>query len=119
LARLQDFMRDIHSHAFHLELTSPASEYADVADKLHEAFCVARELSRPRNVSGCPKHPGAPVDPDAPDGKRCLFCQGAERRKSMANAPVTLPPIKRGDRRSLQRRFPRPIPKGDQNDQEN
>lgn len=108
LERLVRYMRDVNELAFSLELTSPMSDYAAVADRLHEAFCVARELARPRNVSGCDKHPGAPIDPDAPEGQGCIFCAGTERRKALEGKPAVLPQVRRGERRNLYRRFPRP-----------
>lgn len=112
LQRLVECMRELNELAFSLELTSPTSAYATVADRLHEAFCVARELARPRNVSGCAKHPGAPLDADAPPGEECLFCAGERRRQALAGNPVTLPPVRRGERRNTYRRFPRAINPG-------
>ncbi|WP_424212882.1 hypothetical protein ACN20G_12825 [Streptomyces sp. BI20] len=94
---------------FHLTVASPEQEFARVADDLHRAFIVARELSRARTASGCPEHPGAPTDPTAPPGEDCIFCAGRKRRAQRPeDVPDMLPRIRRGERRQLQRRFERP-----------
>lgn len=67
--RLNDVMYD-------LSIKSSFSEFSTVADLLHEAFCIARELSRPRNQSGCAKHPGGPRDVD----ESCLLCRARSYR---------------------------------------
>ncbi|MCX5074564.1 hypothetical protein OHA84_18055 [Streptomyces sp. NBC_00513] len=106
---LRAFLRTIEDRRFHLGLSSPPEEFVRMADDLHRAFIVARELSRPRNASGCSEHPGAPIDPDAPPGEACIFCAGRRRRAQRpAQTPEMLPRIRRGERRQLQRRFERP-----------
>ncbi|MBT2455741.1 hypothetical protein [Streptomyces sp. ISL-86] len=102
-------LRTVEDQRFHLGLSSPAEDFVRIADDLHRAFIVARELSRPRNASGCSEHPGAPIDPDAPPGEACIFCAGRKRRaQRSAQTPEMLPRIRRGERRQLQRRFERP-----------
>ncbi|MER5731011.1 hypothetical protein ABT084_22255 [Streptomyces sp. NPDC002138] len=109
LDRLRRYLRTLDESRFHLTIGSPAEEFVRIADDLHRAFIVARELSRPRNASGCSEHPGAPMDPDAPPGEACIFCAGRKRRaQRSAQTPEMLPRIRRGERRQLQRRFERP-----------
>ncbi|MFI8262340.1 MULTISPECIES: hypothetical protein [unclassified Streptomyces] len=109
LQSLRDHLRTVEDRRFHLGFSSPAEEFVRIADDLHRAFIVARELSRPRNASGCSEHPGAPIDPDAPPGEACIFCAGRKRRaQRSATTPEMLPRIRRGERRQLQRRFERP-----------
>ncbi|MFE5807650.1 hypothetical protein OG444_20365 [Streptomyces sp. NBC_01232] len=106
---LRRFLRTIDEQRFHLTLGSPDQDFVRIADDLHRAFIVARELSRPRNASGCAEHPGAPIDPDAPPGEACIFCAGRKRRAQRSpQTPEMLPRIRRGERRQLQRRFERP-----------
>ncbi|MET9319872.1 hypothetical protein ABZX75_06685 [Streptomyces sp. NPDC003038] len=106
---LRHHLRTIEEQRFHLTLGSPDQDFVRIADDLHRAFIVARELSRPRNASGCSEHPGAPIDPDAPPGEGCIFCAGRKRRaQRSAQIPEMLPRIRRGERRQLQRRFERP-----------
>ncbi|MGW0365479.1 hypothetical protein [Streptomyces sp. NPDC002990] len=106
---LRRHLRAIEEQRFHLTLGSPDEDFVRIADELHRAFIVARELSRPRNASGCSEHPGAPIDPDAPPGEGCIFCAGRKRRaQRSAQTPEMLPRIRRGERRQLQRRFERP-----------
>ncbi|WP_284577122.1 hypothetical protein [Streptomyces sp. 2P-4] len=109
LQALHTHLRSVEERRFHLTLSSPSDDFVRLADDLHRAFIVARELSRPRNASGCSEHPGAPIDPDAPPGEACIFCAGRKRRaQRSAAAPEMLPRIRRGERRQLQRRFERP-----------
>ncbi|MFF4495686.1 hypothetical protein [Streptomyces sp. NPDC001546] len=106
---LRRYLRGIDEQRFHLTLGSPDEDFVRLADDLHRAFIVARELSRPRNASGCSEHPGAPTDPDAPAGEGCIFCAGRKRRAQRPpQTPEMLPRIRRGERRQLQRRFERP-----------
>ncbi|MFI5615974.1 hypothetical protein [Streptomyces sp. NPDC051567] len=106
---LREYLRAIDEQRFHLTLGSADQDFVRIADDLHRAFIVARELSRPRGASGCSEHPGAPVDPDAPAGEACIFCAGRKRRaQRSAQTPEMLPRIRRGERRQLQRRFERP-----------
>ncbi|KJY33476.1 hypothetical protein VR44_13895 [Streptomyces katrae] len=106
---LRRYLRSIDEQRFHLTLGSPDRDFVRLADDLHRAFIVARELSRPRNASGCSEHPGAPIDPDAPPGEACIFCAGRKRRAQRPpQTPEMLPRIRRGERRQLQRRFERP-----------
>ncbi|WP_052069370.1 hypothetical protein [Streptacidiphilus albus] len=76
---LLGFLRATTEQAYALDLRSAESAYADLADVVHQAFIVARELSRPRNTSGCDRHPGAPTDPTADNA--CLFCVADRRRR--------------------------------------
>jgi hypothetical protein len=106
---LRRYLRAIDEQRFHLAMGSPDQAFVRIADDLHRAFIVARELSRPRNASGCAEHPGAPIDPDAPPGEACIFCAGRKRRAQRSpQTPEMLPRIRRGERRQLQRRFERP-----------
>ncbi|AZM89957.1 MULTISPECIES: hypothetical protein [Streptomyces] len=106
---LRHYLRVIDEQRFHLTLGSPDQDFVRIADDLHRAFIVARELSRPRNASGCSEHPGAPIDPDAPPGEACIFCAGRKRRAQRPpQTPEMLPRIRRGERRQLHRRFERP-----------
>ncbi|MCZ2524856.1 hypothetical protein [Streptomyces sp. HB2AG] len=114
LESLNGYMRRINNLQCNLEITSPEGEFAELADLVHQAFIVARELSRPRSASGCPRHPGAPMEPvgeDAPvvpDEDRCLFCAGERRRARAQGAPTVMPRRRPGLPR-ISRRFPRPV----------
>ncbi|MEV6650207.1 hypothetical protein [Streptomyces sp. NPDC051219] len=106
---LKRHVQHVNDRAFGVGISSPAEEFVELADSLHRAFIVARELSRPRNASGCAEHPGAPIDPDAPPGEGCMFCAGRRRREQRSpQTPEMLPRIRRGERRNLHRRFDRP-----------
>lgn len=64
---------------FELRLTSGWQEFTAVADLAHQAFVIARELSRPnRAAPGCPRHPGGPVE-SVRDGGGCILCRVRER----------------------------------------
>ena len=76
-----------------LNYRSAEDLFQQAADRIHEAFTIARELSRPRTF-GCPQHPGAPIDPTAPDGPRCLFCQARERRSRQGPPSVEIRPCR-------------------------
>ncbi|MFF5449075.1 hypothetical protein [Streptomyces sp. NPDC012888] len=109
LQTLRDHLQGINEQRLELGLGSPDQAFVRIADDLHRAFIVARELSRPRNTSGCAEHPGAPIDPDAPPGEACIFCAGRRRRAQRPpQVPEMLPRIRRGERRQLRRRFERP-----------
>ncbi|MCX5434765.1 hypothetical protein OHU11_42055 (plasmid) [Streptomyces sp. NBC_00257] len=95
-------MRQINEIAYELHYRSPEEDFALMADLVHGAFIIARELSRPRSSSLCPRHPGAPIDPAAPGGPRCLFCTVAEIR---GGAPPP-PQIRDRPRRTSPRRQP-------------
>ncbi|MFI2214936.1 hypothetical protein [Streptomyces sp. NPDC020141] len=84
---LLDRMRQINDTVFELHYRSPDQDFDIAADLVHGAFIIARELSRPRSSSRCPRHPGAPLDPAAPGGPRCLFCAAAETRRGAAPPP--------------------------------
>ncbi|QMU75470.1 hypothetical protein GXW83_06650 [Streptacidiphilus sp. PB12-B1b] len=107
---LQRFVRTTGDLAYGLSLRSADAEFSQLADAVHQAFIVARELSRPRNTSGCEVHPGAPTDPTA-DGA-CLFCvSDRQRRLDLQNGvPVILERPARGirPRRPLPRTAPGP-----------
>ncbi|MBT2493106.1 hypothetical protein J7E96_32285 [Streptomyces sp. ISL-96] len=109
LDALKGYVQRVNDRAFAVTVSSPGEEFVDLADTLHRAFIVARELSRPRNASGCSEHPGSPIDPTAPPGEGCLFCVGRRRqRQRPPGAPQMLPQVRRGERRTIQRRFERP-----------
>ncbi|MEN8649645.1 hypothetical protein ABCR94_03075 [Streptomyces sp. 21So2-11] len=106
---LKHHLQLVNDRAFAVSVSSPAEQYVELADTLHRAFIVARELSRPRNASGCSEHPGSPIDPTAPPGEGCLFCVGRRQQQQRPpGAPRMLPPLRRGERRTMQRRFDRP-----------
>jgi hypothetical protein len=77
-----------------------------LADLVHSAFIVTRELSRPRASSGCPRHPGAPVDEDAPGGPRCMFCQGRERLRRSGPPVVAVRPSRPAPQYHRRRSWP-------------
>ena len=77
--QLSLLLRQGNEQAFELSLRSEDADFVHFADTTHQAFIVARELARPRNSSGCERHPGAPTDPTA-DGA-CLFCVADRRRR--------------------------------------
>ncbi|MFJ6937632.1 hypothetical protein [Streptomyces sp. NPDC101132] len=109
LQLLRAYLRRVEEQRFHLTPSSSDEDFVRLADDLHRSFIVARELSRPRNASGCAEHPGAPIDPDAPPGEACIFCAGRKRRAQRSpQTPEMLPRIRRGERRQLHRRFDRP-----------
>nr|WP_240981887.1 MULTISPECIES: hypothetical protein [unclassified Streptomyces] len=85
-------LRSLNDAVFELHLRSSDEEFATTADLLHAAFVIARELSRPRSASGCTRHPGAPTDPAAAGGPRCLFCAADDLRRQRAAAPRRVPP---------------------------
>jgi hypothetical protein len=79
LELLKSHLRRTSELSYDLSLRSSDSDFSELADSVHRTFIVARELSRPRNTSGCDLHPGAPTDPAA-DGA-CLFCVADRRRR--------------------------------------
>lgn len=84
-SQLRDRLRRASDVLYQLDLASPDEHFMVMADVMHEAFCIARELSRPRNTSGCEKHPGGPKEPDG----ACLLCRTQTFRAS--TRPPTLP----------------------------
>lgn len=99
-------MQRINDAVYELALLSPDEDFAFVADLVHGAFIIARELSRPRSTSKCRDHPGAPIDPDAPGGPQCLFCSTAAMKQARAVPP---PQIRDRVRHPARRRYdPRP-----------
>ena len=76
---LKQLLRRTTEVAYGLSLRSSDAEFTELADTVHQSFIVARELSRPRNTSGCDIHPGAPTDPTADNA--CLFCTADRRRR--------------------------------------
>ncbi|WP_329625926.1 hypothetical protein OG357_38480 (plasmid) [Streptomyces sp. NBC_01255] len=103
---LLERMRLINDISFDLHFRSEWEEFSFAADLVHGAFIIARELSRPRSYSRCPQHPGAPIDPTAHGGPRCLFCVAHEKRV----APAVPPPQIRDRERRLPHRRQRPGP---------
>lgn len=99
---LGEAMRRIGDLVLDLGYGSSDAEFAGLAEAVHQAFVLARELSRPRATSGCARHPGAPVDPTAAEtgGAACLFCRGEEQRLSRQG-----PPVPRGRRPRPRRRI--------------
>ncbi|GHI25679.1 hypothetical protein Shyd_70500 [Streptomyces hydrogenans] len=55
---LLDRMQRVNDASFELHLRSSERDFVVMADLLHGAFIIARELSRPRSASGCLRHPG-------------------------------------------------------------
>lgn len=102
-------MRKIDGMAYELGYRSADQDFDAVADAVHGAFIIARELSRPRNMAKCQRHPGAPLDVDVPQGPLCLFCRSEAARRQNQGAPMMLPQVHRGERRNRTRRFPRPL----------
>jgi hypothetical protein len=99
---LGEAMRRVSGLTFDLGYGSSDEEFAALAEAVHSAFVIARELSRPQTGSGCVRHPGAPVDPTAEEtgGAACLFCRGEEQRRTRQG-----PPVPRGRRTRPRRRF--------------
>lgn len=91
-AVLDATMRELNDAVQDLDYRSADDAFAMVADMIHAAFSIAREMSRPLNSSHCTRHPGAPVDPDALDGPQCMFCQGEERRNRVGLPNVVVRP---------------------------
>lgn len=87
LPALRACLRTVEDQRFHLSLSSPAEDFVRIADDLHRAFIVARELSRPRNASGCSEHPGAPIDPDAPPARPVSSAPDARDARSAPRRP--------------------------------
>ncbi|KPI02904.1 hypothetical protein OK074_5054 [Actinobacteria bacterium OK074] len=89
---LTNTMKRLNEAAVELELSSPDQDFERVAELTHAAFTIARELSRPRSWSGCPQHPGAPIDSDAPGGPQCMFCLGRQQRALRGEPKVNIRP---------------------------
>ncbi|WP_329456088.1 hypothetical protein [Streptomyces sp. NBC_01497] len=100
-------MRRINEALADLHLRSADDAFVRLADLVHSAFIVARELSRPRAGSGCPRHPGAPVDEDAPGGPRCMFCQGRERLHRSGPPVVAVRPSRPAPQYHRRRSWPK------------
>jgi len=108
---LKEYLRRLSELSYDVSLRSGDADFAELADAVHRAFIVARELSRPRNTSGCDIHPGAPTDPTA-DGA-CLFCTADRRRlrNQRDGVPVMIDRIRTGraqPRRTVRRPDPGP-----------
>ncbi|POX43052.1 hypothetical protein C3486_02185 [Streptomyces sp. Ru73] len=101
-------MCSVNECVFELDYRSSDQEFTHVAELLHSAFIIARELSHPRSNSGCPKHPGAPLDVDVPGGPRCLFCRAQELREASGDVPVMVPRSKEIRARGIRRKGLRP-----------
>jgi len=104
LEELRSIMRTINDLVFDLKIESPPEAFDEIADYVHEAFCVAREFSRALPITGCKIHPQGAVDPDScatfggvekempsgqagGDGYPWVPCGG----RSCRNAPLRLP----------------------------
>ncbi|MGW5625727.1 hypothetical protein ACWEWP_34310 [Streptomyces olivaceus] len=90
-ATLMATRKEISDAVQDLDYRSHEDAFQHVVDLVHAAFVIARELSRPR-ISGCQRHPGAPIDPAADGGPRCLFCVGDERRRRLGPPTVSVRP---------------------------
>lgn len=99
---LAETMRLVTELRLDLGHDSSDEAFEVLAEQVHRAFVIARELSRPRGGAGCSRHPGAPVDPAAVEtgGTACLFCRGEEWRRSRQG-----PSVPRGRRPRPRRRF--------------
>ncbi|MFE9888465.1 hypothetical protein [Streptomyces scopuliridis] len=104
---LAQTMQQINELAAEINYRSKDETFVHLADLTHAAFVIARELSRPRNSSGCIQHPGAPIDPAAPGGPQCLFCQGQARRQQIGPPTMAIRPS-RPVPRYERHRMPRP-----------
>lgn len=91
-AALNTTRQHLNTAVADLDYRSSDAEFQAVADLVHSAFVIARELSRQRNSSGCTRHPGSPIDADAPNGPQCIFCQGEERRRRLGPPNVVIRP---------------------------
>ncbi|MFI1839772.1 hypothetical protein [Streptomyces olivaceoviridis] len=83
--------RALNETVVELDYRSSDQEFQKTADLVHAAFIITRELSRPR-VSGCQRHPGAPLDPAAPGGPRCVLCVTREHRERVGPPTVRIRP---------------------------
>lgn len=90
-AMLMEIRKTLNNAIQDLDYRSPEQAFQNVADLVHAAFVISRELSRPR-TSGCQLHPGAPVDPTAAGGPKCMFCLGRERRQQLGPPAVAVRP---------------------------
>ncbi|WP_179041195.1 hypothetical protein [Streptomyces acidiscabies] len=85
-------MKTLNEAVADLGFCSPDLDFERVADLVHCAFWIARELARPPSESGCSQHPNAPIDHDAPGGPQCLFCLGRQRRALLGEPTVNVRP---------------------------
>ncbi|MFF7191413.1 hypothetical protein ACFZAR_40915 [Streptomyces sp. NPDC008222] len=110
-AALMAIRRTINHAVMELDYRSPDRAFHEVADLVHSAFIIARELSRPRST-GCQRHPGAPIDPTAAGGPQCIFCVGEERRRQLGPPTVTVRPSRPVPtvRPPVPRRWQQPLP---------
>jgi hypothetical protein len=75
--------------AFHLDVSSPPADVESVAEAAFAVYDMLRDLSRPRPVTGCPKHPMGAADPLAPEGwGGCLLCNDARRLAHRGSVPA-------------------------------
>ncbi|WP_394427243.1 hypothetical protein [Streptomyces sp. SGAir0957] len=103
-ATLMATRTSLNEAAQELEYRSPYAAFDRVADLVHSAFIIARELSRPR-TQGCRLHPGAPIDPAAAGGPRCMFCVARERRAASGPPRVAVRPGRPDPHEQLLRRL--------------
>jgi hypothetical protein len=90
-AKLMEVRGALNHAVQDLDYRSPDEAFQQVADLVHAAFVIARELSRPRST-GCQRHPGAPIDATAAGGPRCMFCVAQERRRQVGPPAVNVRP---------------------------
>ncbi|MFG1858531.1 hypothetical protein ACGFJT_42335 [Actinomadura geliboluensis] len=100
LRELRRLMERVNDLAFELHNESTVDQRDAVADEVHRAFLVLRELSRPVSITGCVKHPEGAVDQNPPAGwGKCLLCNTERHHADQAN------------RQPLPRKFRRGSPK--------
>jgi hypothetical protein len=81
LRDLNDAVRKAGNTVFELHLGSTPEQFEEATDELFAAFTIARDLSRPGNVTGCQEHPQGAVDPNpGPGESECLVCNTYRRR---------------------------------------
>lgn len=74
----------------HLDATSPAEEFQQAMEALHEAYWIAAALAGNNSRTECREHPQGPVDPEAPDGWGvCLLCNSRRRAGLARPHPAT------------------------------
>ncbi len=68
------------------------AETADLADIVNEVAYSdpppALHVVETPSATGCDRHPAGAVDPEAPDGSRCLLCNTESRRGTRARRPA-------------------------------
>ena len=90
---LQEKLVSVDNVMQRLEEASSPDLFDELADRLDEAFIIAADVAPTRHTTGCKRHPGGPVDPNAPAGwSACLLCNTNRRRtRPWAEAAVEQP----------------------------